>query len=361
MNHIIEQYKNVVLQLATPISTGTGFYLHKPNLIITNLHVVAGCSEAVVSAHQLPQTLTKIVFTDPKHDIAFLEVPANAKFSKVDLNCNAINAGDEIVAIGHPYGLKYTATQGIVSKAERLHQDVKYIQIDAAINPGNSGGPLVNRNGDIIGINTFIFRESNNLGFALPAHYLELALNEYLAIAENQIATRCASCSNIVTEATIEGVYCPHCGTQIKLTTTIPTYMPTGVCAVVEEVLQNIGYNTNLARRGTNSWEVQQGSATILLHYDEGSGYLTVDAVLCQLPKTNIKPIYEYLLRQNNTLESSAFSLMSHDIVLSSTIYDYFLNKKTLGSLFKNLFEKADFYDDILIKEYGTIPCLEDV
>ncbi len=349
-----------MLQLATPTSTGTGFYLHKPHLIVTNLHVVASCSEAVVSAYQLPQTLAKVVFTDPKHDIAFLEVPENSDFAKVDLCLNTINAGDEIVAIGHPYGLKYTATQGIISKAERLHQDVKYIQIDAAINPGNSGGPLVNRNGDIIGINTFIFRESNNLGFALPAHYLALALNEYLEIGKNQTATRCASCSNIVTETTIEGVYCPHCGATIHLTSTMPAYIPVGVCAIVEEVLQHIGYSVNLARRGTNSWEVQQGSATIILHYDEGSGYLTVDAILCQLPKINIKPIYEYLLRQNNTLESAAFCLMSHDIVLSSTIYDYFLNKKTLGSLFINLFEKADFYDDILIKEYGAIPRLED-
>ncbi|MEY4927950.1 MAG: hypothetical protein RI894_2386 [Bacteroidota bacterium] len=361
MNLIIEQYKNVVIQLATPTSTGTGFYLHKPHLLITNLHVVATSSEAVVSGCNIKPILAKVVFRDPKHDIAFLSVPPNARFTCVNLSCSEVNAGDEIVAIGHPYGLQYTATQGIVSKAERVHQDVKYIQIDAAINPGNSGGPLVDINGDIIGVNTFILRESHNLGFALPAHYLQTALDDYLSVAANQSATRCSSCSNIVTEQNIEADYCPFCGTQVHLPTALLPYTPVGVCATVEEVLTEIGYNVSLARRGTNSWEIQQGSAVILLHYDEGSGYITVDAILCQLPKNNIKPIYEYLLRQNNSLEGLSFSLIGHDIVLSATIYDYFLNKKTIGVLFKRLFEKADDFDNILIENYGAIARIEEI
>jgi serine protease Do len=360
VNLIIEQYKNIVIQLATPTSTGTGFYLHKPHLIITNLHVVAACSEVVISGYNLKPALAKVVFCDSKHDIAFLEAPAINNFAKADLSCNEINAGDDIVAIGHPYGLKYTATQGIISKAERVQQDVKYIQIDAAINPGNSGGPLVNNNGDIIGINTFIFKETHNLGFALPAHYLQAALNEYSALAANQIAARCASCSNIVTETTIEAAHCPFCGAQVQLPTHLIPYIATGVCASIEQALSNIGHHVGLARRGTNSWEIHYGTAIILLHYDEGSGYLTADAILCQLPKTNIKPIYEYLLRQNHKIEGLSFSIIGHDILLSATVYDYFLNKETIATLFEKLFSKADFFDNILIEQYGAIARIQE-
>ena len=85
-----------------------------------------------------------------------------------------------MVAIGHPYGLNYTATQGVISKVDRIREGLKFIQIDAAINPGNSGGPLVNSNGEVIGVNSFIIRGGDNLGFALPVNYLKEALKLYL-------------------------------------------------------------------------------------------------------------------------------------------------------------------------------------
>lgn len=347
-----------MVQLATPTSTGTGFYLSSHHVIVTNLHVVAACSEVVVACDSLQQTLTRVIFTDPKHDLAFLEMPkSSALQTQVKLAEAESRAGEEVLAIGHPFGLKYSATQGIVSKAARLHEGVTYIQIDAAINPGNSGGPLVNQAGDIIGINTFIFREGQNLGFALAALHLHEALREYGAVASpSEAATRCPSCRNIVTEKTIEGSYCPHCGTKLKLPTAELPYIATGVAATIEEALAALGHEVKLARRGINNWQIVQGSATVLLHYDEKSGYLTLDALLCQLPKTNIKPIYEYLLRQNAQLNRVAFSLIGQDIVLSATIYDYFLHKTTIGELFDNLFQKADYFDNILIETFGAIP-----
>lgn len=304
------------------------------------------------------QTLLRVVFTDPKYDLAFLEMPQNSTLpTHVKLAEAESRAGEEVLAIGHPFGLKYSATQGIVSKAARLHEGVTYIQIDAAINPGNSGGPLVNQAGDIIGINTFIFRDGQNLGFALAAAHLQEALCEYKAVAlPNEAATRCPSCRNIVTEKTIEGSYCPHCGTKVKLPTAEFPYTATGIAATIEEALAALGHEVKLARRGINNWQIVQGSATVLLCYDGKSGYLTLDALLCQLPKTNIKPIYEYLLRQNTHLNRATFSLIGQDIVLSATIYDYFLHKATIANLFENLFQKADYYDNILIETYGAIP-----
>src|SRR5205814_7233075 len=121
-----------------------------------------------------------------------------------------VQDGDEVLAIGHPYGLNYTATQGVVSRADRVQQGIHYIQIDAAINPGNSGGPLVNEEGEVLGVNTFIIKGGDNLGFALPVSYLKEALDQYLPI-KGETAIRCPSCGTVVTEKTLDnGEYCPN-------------------------------------------------------------------------------------------------------------------------------------------------------
>ena len=113
--------------------------------------------------------LSSVWYTDKKHDLAFLQPPPGAAFPALPLGqYESLKDGDEIIAIGHPYGLNYTATQGVISKADRVRQGLHFIQIDAAINPGNSGGPLVNIRGEVIGINTFIIRGGDNLGFAWP-------------------------------------------------------------------------------------------------------------------------------------------------------------------------------------------------
>ena len=121
-----------------------------------------------------------------------------------------VKDGDDVLAIGHPYGLNYTATQGVVSRVDRVQQGLKYIQTDTAINPGNSGGPLVNDLGEVIGVNTFIIKGGDNLGFALPSSYLKEALEQYKPV-RGEVVVRCPSCSTLVTAENIdEGKYCPQ-------------------------------------------------------------------------------------------------------------------------------------------------------
>jgi serine protease Do len=352
-------YKQIVLQIATPQSTGTGFYLCNYQVVVTNHHVVAGCKTVVLSSDTLPKQLVKVLYTDPKYDLAFLELPA-MEMPCVSLNIAPLRSGDEITAIGHPFGLKYTTTQGIVSNPNRLQPNgLHYIQIDAAINPGNSGGPLLNKVGEVVGINTFIIKESNNLGFALPSVYLAQALEEYKK-HKGKIGSRCPSCSNIVLEDTIELRYCPHCGTEVELVSQLPNYMAIGIAATIEEVLTEIGHDVALARNGANNWLITQGTARILVHYDEETGFITGDAILCSLPKTGIKPLYEFLLRRNHTLNGASLSIIGQDVVLSTTIFDHNLNKKTAHLLLQHLFERADEIDNILIEKYGALPRVEE-
>jgi serine protease Do len=252
--------------------------------------------------------------------------------------------------------LKFTATEGIVSKAKRLHNGLNYIQIDAAINPGNSGGPLVNNNGEVIGINTFIIAGGNNLGFALPNEYLIESLNEYKEHF-GEMAVRCSSCMNIVTQQNIDGEYCPFCGTKVvlPLLKKDEEYKPVGVSAIIENILTELGKDVKLARRGQYGWEVKEDSATIKINYNE-NGFIVGDAYISRLPKVNIGALYEFLLKENYNTEGILFCVSNQDIILSSLIFEQYLTFDTGKTIFNNLFKKADYYDDFLIQNYGCLP-----
>lgn len=358
---IIKLYHPVIIQISTPQGTGTGFYVKEFNIIITNNHVVNESTEAVISGKLFQQISSPVIFNDPKYDIALIQPPGNISFPELKLSPdNSVNDGDTVIAIGHPYGLSYTATEGIVSKSKRLHNGLNYIQIDAAINPGNSGGPLVNEQGHIIGMNTFIITNSNNLGFALPAEYIIESINEYKKHSD-KIAVRCHSCLNIVTSDNIDGEYCPFCGTKVVLPVLKKgnEYKPSGANATIEKILTDLGKDVKLARRGQNSWEIKEVSATIYLNYNQ-NGFIVGDAFISRLPKTNIGTIYEFLLRENYTTEEISFSINNQDIVLSTFIYDEYLTYETGKEIIHNLFSKADYYDDYLIQKFGALPRVID-
>lgn len=356
MKEVIDLYRSVVIQIATPYSTGTGFYLKEAGIIITNEHVVRDNKEVVIDGELFEKQLARVIFLDPKYDLAFLEAPGEAPIPGISLaESKQITEGDQIIAIGHPFGLRYTATQGIVSNTMHEVGGLYYLQHDAALNPGNSGGPLVDKDGDVVGVNTFIMREGDNIGFSLPVQYLAGTIEEF-SQASGRIGLRCPSCSNLVFEDTIEQEnYCPYCGAKVQLPDQVEVYEPVGVSKTIEEMLDRAGHDVQLSRRGPNNWEILQGSAKINISYYEKTGLITGDAYLCLLPKRNIKPLYEYLLRQNYEIEGLTFSIKGQDIILSLLIYDRYLNVDTGMKLFRHLFEKADYHDNILVETYGAI------
>jgi serine protease Do len=354
MKNIIEQFRNIVIQIATPYSTGTGFLLRSHGVVVTNYHVIQDNKEVVIEGSMLKRRLAQVVFTDPKHDLAFIAVPDCQEVPDAILSRNGeVSVGDLVVAIGHPFGLKFTATQGIVSGREYLQPDLPYIQHDAALNPGNSGGPLINAEGEVIGVNTFIISESESMGYSLPVQCLAESLEQW-EDGNKQVGTRCGECGTVVFEGTDEDGYCPNCGAAIELPNEIASYEPAGIARTIEEILGKCGHDVRLARRGPNVWEVSHGSAAINISYYEPNGLVAGDAILCDLPATDIKPVYEYLLRQNFELETLSFSVRGKEVVLSLVIYDRYLNLETGLKQFKNLFQKADYYDNLLVEQFGA-------
>ena len=361
---IIEHYRPAIIKIATQSSTGTGFYVKEYDLIVTNEHVVGKNAEVTIAGRLFEKKISRVWYTDKKHDLAFLQPPLDVQLPEVRLGSEAeIHDGEVVVAIGHPFGLNYTATQGVISKKDRIRDGLKYIQIDAAINPGNSGGPLVSKKGEIIGVNSFIIRGGDNLGFALPVSYLREALKMYTP-HRGEAGTRCNSCGNLVLPSNIEATkYCPFCGTEVKLPE-LPEReaKPAGVAKTVEEILEELGKNVKLARDGNNNWSVKEGGAKIKINYNSDNYFVAGDAYLCQLPAdtTRIKDLYRFLLSENYTLDGLVLSCVKQNIVLSCIMYDLDLTKESGIDMFRNLFKKADYYDTLLEEQYGCRELLQE-
>jgi len=357
MKKNIEQYREVVVHIASSTGTGTGFYVPSEHVIVTNNHVVANSTEVVVSGKNVPKTLCQIVFRDPAHDLAFLEMPPSATIPNIVVDFasqHTLKQGDVIVAIGHPFGLKHTATKGIISKIKAVKNNINYIQIDASINPGNSGGPLVNLNGEVVGVTTFTLVGSESLGFALPTDYLQDSFDDYRPYA-GKITIRCSNCFNLITEQEAPDEHCPHCGSGVSFVHEEEDALPAGKALLIERILKRLGKSPRLARKAANYWEVHEGSAIIKISYNEETGYIFGDAHLCRLPRKDISRIYKYLLTENYTLEGVMFSVFEQDIVLSFVLYDDYITEDTAFTVFKNLLEKSDYYDNILVENYGAI------
>jgi len=349
---ILETYIENIIQIMTPYGSGTGFLID--NLIITNSHVVGGLKEVVISAKKVQRSIARVIYDDPYYDLAFIEYEFQLPKTPLTLSQNMVGDGDTTIAIGHPYGLNYTATEGIVSRASRLQGDLEYIQIDAAINPGNSGGPLLNENGEVTGVNTFIIQNANNLGFALPYFYLKEALDDFKAHGGINII-KCPSCKNLIEEESIKHDYCAQCGVKLEVARMRRKgYNPTGPTKLLEDILHSLGVDVTLARRSQASWRIDEGSARIELNYYE-NGIIIGDCKLCAIPRQNIDRVYDYLLKENAKLSYLQFALNENSIYLSYLIVDSSLTEDEGRVALKRLFEYANKYDDILINEFGAI------
>ncbi|QDS92562.1 Periplasmic serine endoprotease DegP precursor [Roseimaritima multifibrata] len=158
---------------------GSGVIVRTDGYILTNNHVVEGTDELEVELSDGRRLAAKIMGTDPETDLAVIKIEGTNYAAARLGDSEAIRVGDWVLAIGSPFGLEQTVTAGIISAKNRVQGIVgsgqgieDFLQTDAAINPGNSGGPLVNLQGEVIGINTAIESRSggsNGIGFAIPS------------------------------------------------------------------------------------------------------------------------------------------------------------------------------------------------
>jgi len=165
-------------------SIGSGFIISKEGLVLTNSHVVFGRRAIAVTLDDGRTINAEVLGVDPILDLAALQIPVPPEGLPVATlgDSDAIRVGEEVVAIGNPLGLEQTLTYGVISGINRIlpvspmSLMLPLIQTDAAINPGSSGGPLLNRCGEVIGINTSVLVGAENIGFAVPINIAKRVL-----------------------------------------------------------------------------------------------------------------------------------------------------------------------------------------
>ncbi len=167
-------------------NTGTGFIARADGYIVTNRHVVHGATKIKVTLSDKRVFEGKIVGEDNFSDLAVIKIEAAADLPVAKMgSSNALRPGDFVIAIGSPLGFDHTVTFGIVSAVGRAVTDVNgninFIQTDASINPGNSGGPLVNLDGGVVGVNTAMQANAQNIGFSIPIDVAKSVIEDLIA------------------------------------------------------------------------------------------------------------------------------------------------------------------------------------
>jgi serine protease Do len=210
---VIDRVKKSIVEIKLEEGAGSGAIVDAAGIVVTNRHVIGNRRTVTIRDADGNEFEGTVVRSDGNIDYALIKVDI-PDATAVTFNKDEVREGMTVVAIGHPLGLDFTVTKGIVSSAKRTMRNVDYIQTDVAINPGNSGGPLVNEQGEVVGINSWTRTDAQNVGFAIPASYIEEALAEVLPnLGKLDEMYYCNVCGWLNEK---KGKYCDHCGVRTE-------------------------------------------------------------------------------------------------------------------------------------------------
>lgn len=352
----IQTIQKAIVKIGTASGSGSGFYLKDKGIVVTNYHVVSGNRMVAIETQDKNRYVAQVVFVDPVVDLAFLK-PLE-EFDVPDLTLQSeipVKNQDKVAVLGFPYGMPFTITEGIVSSVQQLVEGRNYIQTDAAVNPGNSGGPLVNVNGEVVGITSCKFQNADNVGFAIPVIELVTDLNAFAENKDMVYAVKCQSCSHLIFE---KADFCPQCGNDINedLLFDEPSLSPIG--QFVESALQQLGINPVIARNGADFWQFYQGSAQIRIFVYKQQ-YLYATCPVVKVPKDNLEAFYTYLLSHNHHPFSLGIYNYDNVIYVSYRVHLADLQTSYADEIKKNLgglARKADELDNLLMTQFGCEP-----
>tara|TARA_B100001971_G_C18247652_1_gene575562 strand:- start:1879 stop:2754 length:876 start_codon:yes stop_codon:yes gene_type:complete len=182
---VIEDTINSIVSVLTDVSQGSGFIISNDGYIVTNYHVIEDANSISITPYKKSSRSAELIGYDSSSDVALLKTTGDYDYLDFGDSDN-IDVGEKVIAMGNPYGLSFSVTEGIVSALDRQGSagDEAYIQTDVPLNPGNSGGPLVNKQGKVIGINNFKIGGAESLGFALESNEVVNIIND---IAQNEL------------------------------------------------------------------------------------------------------------------------------------------------------------------------------
>ncbi|OYZ17402.1 MAG: hypothetical protein B7Y39_15375 [Bdellovibrio sp. 28-41-41] len=350
-----ESFKKNVYKVLTPESTGSGFQLQGIDLIITNYHVIEGLREVALESYDNRRVKAKVLLANPRKDIAMLQLehPLSDGGLASSPTVGVLDR-DSVVAIGYPLGMNCTFTQGIVSNSHHRIQDLAYIQVDAAINPGNSGGPLLNQEGQVVGINSRKIQDAENIGFSIPIKFAFEDLEKWKTFNSTEYTVLCTSCEN---QLTTPSEHCPHCGFQVDSEKYFRTVEIDRMATQVEAMITHSGFDPITLRSGKSYWELVNGNDVVRLFF-YSQDYLYAASPIVQLPKQNMERVMKFINSENQFpfylgIDKSkifySFRKHSSDLVLEGHF-------ELVKAQFKRFTEELKTLEAVLIKDYECVP-----
>ncbi len=352
----IDKVKQAVVKIVSGFSTGSGFWCDDLEAVITNFHVVAGERQVAVQLSGGEKMVGNVIVVNPRCDIALVSVGRRLDAPHLAMGQQPLKQQEPVFALGYPYDLPFTVTKGIVSSTDYVDREIHYIQTDAAINPGNSGGPLVNQNGEIVGMNTMVLRNAQNIGFALPVEYLteEIKLFKQDGVKDG-FHVRCPSCLGLLSER-VE--YCDNCGVKLDTERLFQQRTLNPVEKFVEDVLARADINPVLARRGMPEyWLYHRGSALVRIFVYQNA-FLYSTSPLGRLPRKNLVELFGFMLAES--APPYRFTMSDDTVYLSFRVHLADLQDpgqgERIGREMISLGHKADELDNLLQEKYGCLP-----
>ncbi|TAF66527.1 MAG: serine protease [Cytophagales bacterium] len=344
-----------VVKIGTSSGSGSGFYLQDRGIIVTNNHVVAGHKVVSIETQDMERFTAKVVFLNPIVDLAFL-FPSKPLENIAPLKLmptTQLKNMDRVAVLGFPYGMPFTITDGIVSSTKQLLDGRYYVQTDAAVNPGNSGGPVVNMNGEVVGVTTSKFSDADNVGFAIPADDLLADLEVFADNQSTEFSVKCPCNNHLLFE---KSEYCPICGVEIKDDLLFEEPKLTPLAEFVEDALRGLDIDPVIARNGYDYWEFHQGSSLIRI-FIYNTNYLFATCPLVKLPKNNLEPVYKYVLSRADMALPFVFGIWQGMVYISyrlhmSDVYNA-EHAQTIKTNLAAFARKADELDNYLIENLG--------
>ena len=184
---IVNDVLKSVVSISTNSGQASGVIVGSNGHIVTNVHVISGATAISVTTNSgTTYNVREIIGYDSNADVAVLRIDASGLKALPFGDSDKLKIGEKVIAAGNPAGLSFTVTEGIVSALRKLGNGVNYIQTDVPINPGNSGGPLVNTNGEIVGINDFKVVGFESLGFAIASNDVNAIVTKIISDYESK-------------------------------------------------------------------------------------------------------------------------------------------------------------------------------
>jgi serine protease Do len=358
-----EKVRASVVGVRAGMGRGTGWVALPNGLIVTNGHVVGYNPHVVVHPAAGPRDIpAKVVYVDTRLDIAFLmpifplEIPPLPTVSATQ----AV-PGQTVVAIGHPFGLSYTVTQGILS-AHRTRRGVSYLQTDAALNAGNSGGPLLDIEGRVLGVNTMIHAAGQNLGFAVPVDAFRQDLERHAGAPASILALnpvyRCVECQ---VRYEPRDNRCLACGAPIRYAAELRDLATAQAFfqaeRVVQEMIARLGFAPHRIRIAKGVWRLANETVDVWIYLYHDGEYVEFESRLCKLPRVGQEPFLRFLLTVNDKTSGPCRVALKKDIVtLSFAELTAFLNQAEVTATLGLLLAMSAELREVLQTTYGALP-----